>query len=44
MHKIYITVTTLPSLNNCIDCRSVAYEHRHEGKIVYYLILLLFIY
>lgn len=38
MHKIYITVTTLPSLSNCKDCKSVAYEHRHEGKIVYYLI------
>ncbi|XP_025412248.1 uncharacterized protein LOC112684793 [Sipha flava] len=36
MHKIYITVTTLPSLNNCIDCRSVAYEHRHEDFSKYY--------
>lgn len=35
MHRIYITVTTLPSLSNCKDCQSVAYEHRHEGKIAY---------
>lgn len=32
-NKIYITVTTLPSLSNCTDCRSVAYEHRDEGKV-----------
>ncbi|XP_022179116.1 uncharacterized protein LOC111039792 [Myzus persicae] len=37
MHKIYITVTTLPSLNNCKDCQSVAYEHRDEDLSKYYL-------
>lgn len=30
VHEIYITVTTLPSLNNCKDCQSVAREHRDE--------------
>jgi len=37
MHKIYITVTTLPSLNNCKDCQSVAREHRDEDISKYYL-------
>jgi len=35
MHRIYITVTTLPSLSNCKDCQSVANAHRHEGKITH---------
>lgn len=37
MRKIYITVTTLPSVNNCKDCRLVAYEHRHEGEVAHKL-------
>ncbi|XP_026810892.1 uncharacterized protein LOC113552289 [Rhopalosiphum maidis] len=37
MHKIYITVTTLPSLSNCKDCQSVAREHRDEDISKYYL-------
>jgi len=30
MHEIYITVTTLPSLNNCNDCQSVVREYKDE--------------
>lgn len=44
MYKIYITVTTLPSLNNCKDCQLVAYEHRHEGKVTHYHIIVFLLY
>ncbi|XP_050422146.1 uncharacterized protein LOC126834337 isoform X2 [Adelges cooleyi] len=36
-HKIYITVATLPSLNNCKECREVAHAHRHEDFSKYYI-------
>ncbi|XP_050541162.1 uncharacterized protein LOC126905481 isoform X2 [Daktulosphaira vitifoliae] len=37
MHKIYVTIATLPSLSNCNECRSVAYAHRYEDLSKYYL-------
>lgn len=37
--RAYLTITTVPSLQNCKDCSIVAasYEEEGEGKYYYYL-------
>lgn len=35
--RVYLTVTAVPSLNNCSDCLQVATSYEEEGKTFMFL-------
>lgn len=38
--RAFITITTVPSLNNCKDCQSIASKYEEDGiNYIYYNLL-----